>query len=304
MGYHSVVCVKQVPDTANITGEAMKADGTVNRAVLPTVFNPDDLHALEAALDIRERFGGAVTAVSMGPLAAAEVLRECLCRGADRAILINDRRAAASDTLATSYILSRAVAKIGSFDFIFCGRQAIDGDTAQVGPQLAEKLGIAQVTYAERLLELHDGAARVRRSVGNGWEVLEVRLPLLLTILDTANRPRPPAARRVMRFKRARTAGEVRREVEASQPDASPCDRECEYAAGLESLKMRGLLIEQWDLDDVRAELQWCGVSGSPTKVYRVQSIVLTKEGFKEVQATEEGIRAMVHELIVEHTLS
>lgn len=304
MTYHSIVCVKQVPDTANITVDAMKADGTVNRSALPTVFNPEDLHALEAALDVRERFGGTVSVVTMGPLAAAEVLRECLYRGADRAILINDRRAAGSDTLATSYILSRAVARLGRFDFVFCGRQAIDGDTAQVGPQLAEKLGIPQVTYFERVVELDSGRARLRRNVGNGWEVLEARLPLLVTVLDSANRARPPAARRMMRFKHARTGGEVAREVELAMPKGSADARESEAARRLEQLKSRGLLIGQWDLDDVQADLQWCGVTGSPTKVHRVQSIVLTKEGFKEVPATEEGVREMIHELIVDHTLS
>src|SRR5512147_1844105 len=137
LGYDCVVCVKQVPDTGNIAGDAMKEDGTVNRAALPAIFNPEDLNALEAALEIRDRFGGTVTAITMGPPAACEVLRECLYRGADRAILLTDRRAAASDTLATSYILSRAVKTIGKYDFVFCGRQAIDGDTAQVGPQSA-----------------------------------------------------------------------------------------------------------------------------------------------------------------------
>jgi electron transfer flavoprotein beta subunit len=301
--YHCVVCIKQVPDTTNITGEAMKADGTVNRAALPAIFNPDDLHALEAALAIRDLHGGKVTAVSMGPLGAAEALRECLFRGADRAILINDRRAAGSDTLATSYILRQAIRKIGDFDFVFCGRQAIDGDTAQVGPQLAEKLGIAQVTCFERLVELADRTVRVRRNVGNGWEVLEARLPLLLTTLDTANEPRPAAARRMMQYKRARTVAEVARDVAADMRDADQEQREMEQANRLETLKRRGLLIEQWDLDEIDADLVWCGVSGSPTKVHRVQSIVLTKEGYKEIEPTEEGVRTLVRELIVDHTL-
>ncbi|MBU0719346.1 MAG: electron transfer flavoprotein subunit beta/FixA family protein, partial [Planctomycetes bacterium] len=169
MAYDCIVCVKQVPDTANISGDAMTPEGTVNRAALPTVFNPDDLHALEAAVALRDRYGGTVTAITMGPPMAAEVLRECLYRGANRAILISDRRAAASDTLATSYILSRAVRKIGRYDFVFCGRQAIDGDTAQVGPQLAEKLGLAQVTYFERIESLENDRARIRRNLGNGW---------------------------------------------------------------------------------------------------------------------------------------
>jgi electron transfer flavoprotein beta subunit len=291
LDYHCIVCVKQVPDTARVTADAMKADGTVNRSALPAIMNPDDLHALEAALAIREQHGGTVTAITMGPLGAAEVLRECLYRGADRVLLINDRRAAASDTLATSYILSQAIRKLGAHDIVFCGRQAIDGDTAQVGPQLAEKLGLVQVTYLDRFLELADRTARVRRDVGNGWEVLEVRLPVLVTILDTANRPRPPSARRVMRCKRARTAGEVKRGI---AEDAE---------AQIEALRADDLLLEQWDLDDIDADLQWCGVNGSPTKVHRVQSIVLTKAGYKEIPPTEPGISEMVHELIVDHTL-
>lgn len=303
MSYRTVVCVKQVPDTSNITGEAMKSDGTVNRAALAAVFNPDDLHALETALDIRDRFGGTVTALTMGPLGATEVLRECLYRGADRAIILNDRRAAASDTLATSYILSRAVKKIGDFDFVLCGRQAIDGDTAQVGPQLAEKLGITQITHFERLEELSDRTLRARRNVGSGWEIVETRLPVLLTVLDTANEPRPAGARRMMRYKRARSAVEVTREVDAAMPDSSKEDREVECGGRIERLKMHNLLIEQWDLDDIDADLKWCGLAGSPTKVHRVQSIVLTKEGFQEVEPTEAGVTSLIHDLIIDHTL-
>ena len=166
MPYDSIVCVKQVPDTANVTAEAMKEDGTVNRAALPTIFNPEDLHALETALEVRDQHGGTVTAISMGPPKAADVLRECLYRGADRAILLTDRRAAASDTLATSYILSQAIRTIGRYDFVFCGRQAIDGDTAQVGPQCAEKLGIPQITYLEQFVRL---AATAWSASGGTW---------------------------------------------------------------------------------------------------------------------------------------
>jgi electron transfer flavoprotein beta subunit len=303
LGYDSIVCVKQVPDTANITGEAMQANGTVNRAALPAIFNPDDLHALEAALQIRDRFGGSVTAITMGPPNACEVLRECLYRGADRAILLSDRRAAASDTLATSYIISQAVRKIGRYDLVFCGRQAIDGDTAQVGPQLAEKLGIAQITYFEQLADLSGRTIRVRRNVGNGWEILESRLPVLLTVLDTANTTRPVAAKRVMRAKRARAAMEVAGEVAKAMPDATPEQKEREQARRIEQLKISGLSIDQWDLTDITADLRWCGMAGSPTKVHRVQSIVLTKEGFTQVPPTEEGVRKMVHELIIDHTL-
>lgn len=311
MSYDCVVCVKQVPDTSRITGEAMKADGTVNRAALPAIFNPEDLHALEAALAIKEAFGGTVTAVAMGPPAACEVLRDCLYRGADRAILVTDRRAAASDTLATSYILSQAVRKIGRYDFVFCGRQAIDGDTAQVGPQLAEKLGLPQVTYYEKLVELgasgragsRAGTVRLRRNVGNGWEVLESPLPVVVTVLDTANEPRPAAARRMMTYKRARATCELTAEVAAALPDAPPEKKETEVGRRMEALQMKGLTIEQWNLDDIKADLQWCGMAGSPTKVHRVQSIVLTKEGFTAIEPTEESVRKMIQELIVDHTI-
>lgn len=303
MPYDTIVCVKQVPDTANITGEAMKADGTVNRAALPAIFNPEDLNALEAALQVRDGFGGTVTAITMGPLGACEVLRECLYRGADRVILISDRRAAASDTLATSYILSQAIRTVGKYDLVFCGRQAIDGDTAQVGPQLAEKLGIAQVTYFEKLVELSGRMMRARRNVGNGWELLEVKLPALVTVLDTANQPRPAAAKRVMKYKRARAALEVAAEVAKALPDAPAAQKEAEQARRVARLQSAGLLIEQWDLDRIKADLRWCGMSGSPTKVHRVQSLVLTKEGFTSVPPTEEGIRGMIRELIVDHTI-
>lgn len=303
MPYNCIVCVKQVPDTANVTAEAMKDDGTVNRAALPAIFNPEDLHALETALEIRDRFGGTVTALSMGPPKAAEVLRDCLYRGADRAILLTDRRAAASDTLATSYIIAQAIRTIGNYDLVLCGRQAIDGDTAQVGPQTAEKLGLPQVTYLEELVDLSDNRARIRRNVGNGWETVDVRLPALVTVIETANQPRPPAAKRVMRYKRARVPAEIQMEIRRAMKDASDEAQQSEVDRRLEALKAQGLLMEQWDLDDIQADLSRCGLAGSPTKVFRVQAIVLTKEGYTEIPPSEEGARQLIHELVVEHTL-
>jgi len=303
VAYDSIVLVKHVPDTANVTADSMKEDGTVNRAALPAIFNPEDLNALETALEVRDRFGGTVTAVSMGPPKAGDVLRACLYRGADRAILITDRRAAASDTLATSYILSQAVRTIGRYDFVFCGRQAIDGDTAQVGPQCAEKLGIPQVTYLEELVSADDRHVRIRRNVGNGWEIVEAKLPVLVTVISTANSPRPPAARRVLRYKRARVPAELAGEVKAAMPQASEAELASAVERQQQSLKDRGLLLEQWNLDDIGADLNRCGLAGSPTKVYRVQAIVLTKEGHTEVQPTEEGVRQKIHELVVDRTL-
>ena len=262
---HSVVLVKQVPDTANITTDAMKEDGTVNRGALPTIFNPEDLHALEMALDIKQRYGGTVTAISMGPPRAEEILRDCLFRGADRAILITDRRAAASDTLATSYILSQTARTIGNFDLIFAGRQAIDGDTAQTAPQCAEKLGIPQVTYAEKILELTKESATIRRNIGNGWEMVKVKLPALLTVVETANVPRPWAAKRMMKYK--------------------------------------NVPLEQWGLDEINADANRCGIAGSPTKVFKIQSVVLKKEGFTEVAPTRESIGSLIKELVADKTI-
>jgi electron transfer flavoprotein beta subunit len=295
VAFNIVVCVKQVPDTKRITGEAMKDDGTVNRAALPTVFNPEDLNALETALAVRQQHGGTVTVLTMGPPAACEVLRDCFYRGADRCILLTDRRAAASDTLATSYILSCAARKINP-DLVFCGRQAIDGDTAQVGPQMAEKMGFNLVTYLEELIDLNDGAIRVRRNVGNGWENVSAKLPALLTVMETANHPRPYAAKRIMKYKKARSADEVRKECK----DAGTEDQ---ADARIEQLKDKGLLIESWNLDDIDADLEWCGMSGSPTKVHRIQSVVLTGGEYHEFPATAEGCKKLIGELISDHTI-
>lgn len=290
MAYNSIVLVKQVPDTKAVTGKAMNDDGTVNRAALPAIFNPEDLHALELALQIKEQYGGTVTVATMGLPSACGVLRASLYRGADRGILITDRRAAASDTLATSYILSCAVKHIDNYDLVLCGRQAIDGDTAQVGPQIAEKLDLPQVTYVEELYSIEDGLMTARRNVGNGWEKVQVQLPAVLTVMDTANDPRPAGGRMMMQFKKARSISEL----EQAGGDA---------AAEAEALKAKGLLIEQLNLDDINADLQWCGRDGSPTKVHRIQSVVLTATEQKDVEPTEEGIRAMVHELISDHTI-
>jgi electron transfer flavoprotein beta subunit len=296
------VCAKQVPDTKRITGQAMKDDGTVNRAALPAVFNPEDLNALEEALAIRDKYGGSVTIITMGLPAACEILREALYRGADRAILITDRRAAGSDTLATSYILSCAVRKLKG-DIVLCGRQAIDGDTAQVGPQLAEKLGYPVITYLENLMGLEGDKIRVKRNVGNGWEVVSGKLPVLVTVMDTANMPRPRAAKKMMKFKRARSAAEIAKVVDGEMPSAAPEAKAAETKVRCEALKSRGLLLEQWNLDDIGADLDWCGLTGSPTKVHRIQSVVLTGGEYREFAPTDDGVATMIGELIEDHTI-
>lgn len=294
MRYNVVVLVKQVPDTKRITGQAMNDDGTVNRAALPAIFNPEDLNALELALDIKDRFGGTVTVMTMGLPSAAEVLRAGLFRGADRAILVTDRRCAASDTLATSYILSCAVKKLTP-DIVLCGRQAIDGDTAQVGPQIAEKLDMPQITYVEELIGLDQTSITVKRNLGNGWQEVKGTLPILLTVLDTANEPRVPRARQLMKCKVAKCRLEV--QAAAKEDPAIDVDAVCN------ELEAKGLLIEQWDLDFLESDMQWCGRDGSPTKVHRIQSVVLAAKETRDVEATQQGIETMVHELIVDHTI-
>ena len=284
MGYNCVVLAKQVPDTQKITGQVMNDDGTVNRGALPAIFNPEDLNALEMALQIKDRFGGRVTVVTMGLPAAATVLRDALYRGADEAVLVTDRRCAASDTLATSYILSCAVKKI-EHDVVLCGRQAIDGDTAQVGPQMAEKLGLTQVTYVEALEDLDGDVMTIRRNIGNGWQQVRTKLPVLLTVTGDANTPRVAAARRMMKYKNARSRAEIEQDTKATGDTA-------------ETLEQKGLLIKQWNLDDVEADLTWCGRNGSPTKVHRIQSVVLAAKESKEIEPSDEGVAAMIHELI------
>ena len=301
MGYNSVVCVKQVPDTKRITGEAMKADGTVNRAALPAVFNPEDLNALEAALRVRDEHGGTVTVITMGLPAACDVLRDSLFRGADAAALVTDRRAAASDTLATSYILSCAAKKLKP-DLIFCGRQAIDGDTAQVGPQIAEKLGFTLVTYLEDL-KVEGRTAVARRNVGNGYEVIRAQLPALFTVIETANHPRPNAVKRAMKSKKARAPVEVAKLVDADMPTATAEAKTEETKRRCAELAAKGLLITQWNLDDLQADLAWCGGAGSPTKVHRIQSIVLSGGDYKEFPPSEAGINSLLGELIEDHTI-
>jgi len=303
VGYDCVVMVKQVPDTKAVTAKAMKEDGTVNRAALPAIFNPEDMNALEAALQIKDQFGGTVTVVTMGPPGACEILREALYRGADRVILISDRRAAASDTLATSYILSCAVRSLPHVDVVLCGRQAIDGDTAQVGPQLAEKLGLPQVTYMENLVEMSNRHAVIKRNVGNGWELVRAQLPALITVIDSANTPRPASAKRIMRYKKARGYAEVVKEIAGEKdPSADPALKG-QIDQRVQELKSRGLFIEQWNLDDIKADLKWCGREGSPTKVHRIQAVVLKGAGHKQFAPNETGVRELIHNLIEEHTL-
>lgn len=294
MQYKSVVLVKQVPDTKNITGEAMTPEGTVNRAALPAVYNPEDLNALEMALQVRDREGGEVTVLTMGPPSAAEILRESLFRGADRVVLLSDRRFAGADTLATSYALACAIKTLGQFDLVFAGRQAIDGDTAQVGPQTAEKLGIPQITYAETIIELGGGSIVVQRALDHGTELVKCSLPCLLTVVSSANEPRPASVRRRIGYKLAATSLEYKALL-AKQPSFGT-----EEALGA-FLKERGLQIPVWSAADIGAEEAKLGLAGSPTQVHKVNFVVLEGNESKDIRPTAEGIQALVQELVREY---
>jgi electron transfer flavoprotein beta subunit len=303
VAYNCVVLIKQVPDTKRITGQAMNDDGTVNRSVLPAIFNPEDLNALELALQIKERFGGQITVITMGPPAASAILRDSFFRGADDAVLITDPKCAASDTLATSYILCCAVKRI-DYDIVLCGRQAIDGDTAQVGPQLAEKLGIPQITYIEELTELAGRTITARRNIGAGWQQVKTALPALLTVTGDANGPRVAAAKKMMRYKNAHTQIEIEQKIKAENANVDESDVKKLVEHKCSELEKGGLLIKQWDLDFLEADLTWCGRSGSPTKVHRIQSVVLAAKESKNVEPNEKGIADMVHELIEDKTIA
>ena len=288
MGLKIVVTVKQVPDTHNLSGEAMKPDGTVNRSALPAIFNPEDLNALEEALRIKETLGGLVTAISMGPPKAKEVLKECLYRGADEVILVSDRQFAGADTLATSYALKCAIETVGNVDMIICGRQAIDGDTAQVGPQIAEKLNMNQLTCVSEMLEVTDEFVCAKRTVENGHEIVKSRYPVLLTITAGANDPRPPSAKRVMAYKNV---------------DSVTCETSYEEAYLAPGTCDPSLKIKEYNAQTIGADPILCGLSGSPTKVKKIDSVVLTAGESKQIPNTDAGISELIHELIEEHII-
>ncbi len=278
MSFQIIVLVKQVPDTSNITENAMKEDGTVNREALPAIINPEDLCALEEALKIKDTFGANITVISMGPPKAEEALKYCLAMGADKAILLSDRKFAAADTLATSYVLSLAIKKVGNFDFIFCGKQAIDGDTAQVGPQVAEKLSINQFTFVLELVKVSKEYVEVKREIPGGYEIAKSPLPLLLTISKEANVPRPPSVKRAMAVKNLK---------------ALPLQKYTDLKSPL----------SLWDHKDIGAEEERCGLKGSATRVKKVESVVLTAREVKEYQCTKDAIKEMFSTLLQEHIL-
>lgn len=289
-----IVLAKQVPDTRNVGKDAMKEDGTINRGALPAIFNPEDLNALEQALRIKDKFPGTtITMLTMGPGRAAEIIREGMFRGADNGYLLTDRAFAGADTLATSYALSMAIRKIGDFDLIIGGRQAIDGDTAQVGPQVAEKLGLPQVTYAEEIMKIKNSKITIRRGIAGGVETVEAPMPLLITVNGSAAECRPRNAKLVQKYKRALGVQEKAEITKAGQPLPYEDDyKQYPY-----------LNIEEWSVADVDADVVQCGLSGSPTKVKTIQNIVFQAKESKVISSADGEIDDLMKELIENHTI-
>ena len=288
-GFKIVVLAKQVPDTRNVGKDAMKEDGTVNRAVLPAIFNPEDLNALELALQVKDRYPESeVTMLTMGPPRAAEIIREGIYRGADKGFLITDRKFAGSDTLATSYAIAQAIKKIGNYDLIFAGRQAIDGDTAQVGPQAAEKLSIPQITYAEELISVDENKIVIKRRLERGIETVSSALPVLVTVHGSASDCRPRNAKQLLKYKHAKTNTELL-EIEE---EIKTLVNERPY-----------LHITEWNVDDIQADVKWLGLSGSPTKVKKVENVILQSKETKQINASDEELEDFIKELLENHTI-
>ena len=289
-----IVLAKQVPDTRNVGKDAMKADGTINRAALPAIFNPEDLSALEQALRLKERYpGSTVTLLTMGPGRAAEIIREGLYRGADDGVLLTDRAFAGADTLATSYALAMAIRKIGDFDLIVGGRQAIDGDTAQVGPQVAEKLGLSQITYAEEIVGVTDGRITVRRKIPGGVETVEGPLPIVVTVNGSAAACRPRNARLVQKYKHALGTQEKAERTKGGEP--------LPYAELYDSRPYLNLV--EWSVADVGGDVAQCGLSGSPTKVKTIENIVFQAKESRSLTDSDTDIEELMKELISNHTI-
>ncbi len=251
-----IVCIKQVPDTAEV--RINPETNTLVRDGVPSIINPYDLHALEAGLRLKEQVGGTVTALTMGPPQAEEALREAISMGADDAVLLTDRAFAGADTLATAYALSRAARKVG-FDLILCGKQAIDGDTAQVGPEMAELLGIPHIAYVKGLVGFSVEGVRVQRLMEDGYDIVESPLPVLLTVVKELNEPRLPSLKGKMRARKA----EIRRLTR----------------------------------EDIGAEEERVGLKGSPTQVRRIFAPETRKERKMLTGTAEEQVTRLVEEL-------
>ena len=260
MNLNIIVLAKQVPDTRCVSQGTMNADGTINRAALPVIINPDDMKALEQALQLKEAHpGSTIQVLTMGPSRAADVVRESLFRGADGGYLLSDGAFAGADTLATSYALATAIGKMGKFDLVLCGRQAIDGETAQVGSQVAGRLGVPQIAYAEKILSVNDGRIVVKRRIDDGVEIVEAPLPLVVTVDGSAAPCRPRNAKLLMSYKNAG--------------------------------------VETWSAADIEADMAQCGLPGSPTRVKAVENVVLKAKESRVMGASDEEIENLMIEL-------
>ncbi len=227
---HIIVCIKQVPNTTDVKIDPVK--NTLIREGVDSIINPFDTYAIEEAVRLKERFTGKVTVVTMGPPQAESALKEAISLGCDEGILVSDRKFAGSDTWATSYTLACAIKKIGAFDIILCGKQASDGDTAQVGPGISTHLDIPQVTYVKKIEEIRDGKARVERMTEEGYDIVETPIPCLFTVVKEINTPRLPSLKGMMKAKSAK--------------------------------------IIQWTAADINCEPKNIGLDGSPTRVVKI----------------------------------
>jgi electron transfer flavoprotein alpha/beta subunit len=251
-----IVCIKQVPDTAEV--KINPETGTLIREGVPSIINPYDMHAIEAGLQIREKVGGKMTVITMGPPQAENALRDAISMGVDDALLLSDRAFAGSDTWATSYTLSKAIEKLGA-DIIICGKQAIDGDTAQVGPEVAEFLNIPHISYIRRIEDITQSSIRVQRLMDEGYDVVESTLPVLLTVVKELNEPRFPSLKGKMAAKKAE--------------------------------------IKKWGSSDIQADESSIGLKGSPTQVKNIFAPGVKKDRKMLEGTPEEQVDALIKEL-------
>ena len=252
-----IVCIKQVPETGDV--KINPETNTLIREGVKSIINPFDMYAIEEGIRIRERFGGKVTVITMGPPQAEEALKEAVSIGADEAILLSDRAFAGSDTWATSYALTKAIQKIADFDIILCGKQAADGDTAQVGPGISAHLDIPQITYVKKIEEVKEGSIRAERMTEDGFEIIEAPLPVLLTVVKEINEPRIPSLKGLMKAKKA--------------------------------------TITIWTHKDIDANPESIGLDGSPTQVVKIFSPPPRPKGQIFEGAAEETADKLVKEL-------
>jgi electron transfer flavoprotein beta subunit len=253
-----VVCVKQVPDSTEV--KINPETNTLIREGVASILNPFDMYAVEEAIRIKEKLGGTVTVLSMGPPQVAEQLRETIGMGVDDAVLLSDRAFAGSDTLATSYALSKGIEKIGDVQLILCGKQAIDGDTAQVGPEIAEKLGIPHITYVKKINEISENEMIAERMNEDGFERIKLPLPALITVVKEINEPRMPSLKGMMRAKKA--------------------------------------VIPSWSAADIGAEPAKSGLNGSPTWVKTIFVPDMKCQGEIFQGTPEEQVKSLVDAIV------